>query len=82
MNRKLKVEIRKYYVQVKMLHKPVKLSCYDMYKIVTWLDYENQSLELTRAVSDCLIRPLPASVNALLVNCAKAKNMKVTGIPF
>ena len=24
----------------------------------------------TRAVSDCLIRPLPASVNALLVNCA------------
>ena len=31
----------------------------------------------TRAVSDCLIRPfyLPASVNALLVNCAKAKNM-------
>ena len=36
----------------------------------------------TRAVSDCLIRPLPASVNALLVNCAKAKNMKVTGIPF
>ena len=25
---------------------------------------------VTRAVSDCLIRPLPASVNALLVNCA------------
>ena len=25
---------------------------------------------ITRAVSDCLIRPLPASVNALLVNCA------------
>ena len=24
----------------------------------------------TRAVSDCLIRPLPASLNALLVNCA------------
>ena len=38
--------------------------------------------DATRAVSDCLIRPLPASVNALLVNCAKAKNMKVTGIPF
>ena len=36
----------------------------------------------TRAVSDCLIRPLPASVNALLVNCAQAKNMKVTGMPF
>ena len=36
----------------------------------------------TRAVSDCLIRPLPASVNALLINCAWAKNMKVTGIPF
>ena len=26
--------------------------------------------KITRAVSDCLIRPLPASVNALLVNCA------------
>ena len=38
-------------------------------------DEVNQELNyfsewVTRAVSDCLIRPLPASVNALLVNCA------------
>ena len=34
--------------------------------------FGNESVEAggTRAVSDCLIRPLPASVNALLVNCA------------
>ena len=38
-------------------------SCLFLRQILGW---EHQ----TRAVSDCLIRPLPASVNALLVNCA------------
>ena len=31
---------------------------------IHWMNHK------TRAVSDCLIRPLPASVNALLVNCS------------
>ena len=35
-----------------------------------WLLPCDPPATLTRAVSDCLIRPLPASVNALLVNCA------------
>ena len=38
--------------------------------------------ENTKNIQQEQSRPLPASVNALLVNCAKAKNMKVTGIPF
>ena len=48
-------------------HHNCKLSIYHS-RILN--DTENSTERKTRAVNDCLIRPLPASVNALLVNCA------------